>query len=378
MEISAARLAHNLRVVQQSVGAEVDVLAVVKANGYGHGVEVVAPALVAGGAKWLGVTDLEEGLLVRGLVPATRILVMCGMERGDAEGVVANDLTQVIWTAEHVRALDAAAKAVGREAVVHLEVDTGMGRQGAAVGAELETALEALQAAEFVKLEGLMTHFCESEVAGSAVTALQLEKFERATAQVVAAGMTPKLLHVGNSSAVDEGSSMAWVREHAQAMGARTMVRPGLAVYGHCLPLEHASSAGRVVNALQPALTWKTHVIGVREVVAGETVGYGATFTATQPMKLALIPVGYADGFRRAASSGVGDGWVVIAGQRTRVVGRVSMNLTVVDVTSLSEVAVGDVATVLGEGVSAEDHAEWAGTISYDILCGIRARFVLV
>ena len=378
MEISGERLAHNLRVVQQSVGAEVEVLAVVKADGYGHGAEVVAPALVAGGAKWMGVTDLDEGMRVRELLPATRILVMCGMEEGDADALVANDLTQVVWTAEHVRALDAAARAVGREVVVHLEVDTGMGRQGTAVGAELGLVLEALSAAEFVKLEGLMTHFCESEVAGSVVTKLQLEKFERAIAQVMAAGLKPKLLHVGNSSAVDEGSSMAWVRVHAEAIGARAMVRPGLAVYGHCLPVEGASSAGLVVKELQPALTWKTHVIGVREVLAGETVGYGATFTATQPMKLALIPVGYADGFRRAASSGLGDGWVVIAGERAAVVGRVSMNLTVVDVTSLGEIAVGDVATVLGEGVSADDHAAWAGTISYDILCGIRARFLLI
>jgi len=378
VEISGARLAHNLRVVQESVGEDVEVLAVVKANGYGHGAEVVAPALVAGGAKWLGVTDLEEGLLVRGLAPATRILVMCGMESGDAEALVANDLTQVVWTAEHVCALDAAARAVGREAVVHLEVDTGMGRQGAAVGAELDSVLEALRAAEFVKLEGLMTHFCESEVAGSAVTALQLEKFERAITQGVAAGVAPEILHVGNSSAVDEGSSMAWVKSHAQEIGARAMVRPGLAVYGHCLPVEGASATAHLAAKLQPVLTWKTQVIGVREVVAGETVGYGATFTATQPMKLALVPVGYADGFRRAASSGLGDGWVVIAGERAMVVGRVSMNLTVVDVSAISGVAVGDVAVVLGEGVSAEDHAVWAGTISYDILCGIRARFLLI
>jgi len=117
-------------------------------------------------------------------------------------------------------------------------------------------------------------------------------------------------------------------------------------------------------------------VIGVREIEKGTTVGYGATFTAQRKMRIALIPVGYADGFRREASSGVGNGWVMIAGKKARVVGRVSMNLTTVDVTGIDGVQVGSEAVLLGEGVSAEDHARWAGTISYDIVCGVKGNFV--
>ena len=131
-----------------------------------------------------------------------------------------------------------------------------------------------------------------------------------------------------------------------------------------------------LATKLKPALTWKTHVTGLREIEKGTAVGYGATFTAQRRMRIALIPVGYADGFRRAASSGVGNGWVMIAGKKAKVVGRVSMNLTTVDVTGIEGVSVGSEVVLLGEGVSAEDHARWAGTIAYDILCGIKAKFV--
>jgi alanine racemase len=154
------------------------------------------------------------------------------------------------------------------------------------------------------------------------------------------------------------------------------MVRVGFAMYGYCLPID-TGRVGVLSPLLHPALTWKTRVIGVREIYVGDTVGYGATFTAKSLMRLALLPVGYADGLRRAASSGIGNGWVMIAGKRAPVVGRVSMNLTTVDVTEIAGVAVGDEVVLLGEGVSAEDHAEWTGTIAYDILCGIHAKFVL-
>jgi alanine racemase len=183
------------------------------------------------------------------------------------------------------------------------------------------------------------------------------------------------LIHLGNSSAVDEGSTMKWMRETAAAMGARAMVRTGLAVYGYCLDVK--GGEGSLVSRLQPVMTWKTRVVDVREIAAGNTVGYGATFVAEKPMKLALLPVGYADGFRRAGSSGVGDGWVMIAGRRAAIVGRVSMNLTSVDVSG-TDVSVGDEVVLLGEGVTAEDHARWSATISYDILCGVKARFVML
>jgi len=383
VEISKARLKENLRAIQSVAGAGVEVLAVVKANGYGHDAAICGPALVEAKAKWLGVSDVEEGALVRKQLgeSSTRMLVMCGMELGDAPVMAQCGLTPVVWTVEHVAAMEKAARAAGQRLDVHLEIDTGMSRQGAQVGADLAAVLERLARSRWVHCEGVMTHLSCSEVAGSSVTESQQARFAEAIEQVLAVGIQPELVHLGNSSAIDEGSTMKWVRETAKKIGAKSMVRPGLAVYGMCLPIESkngksdAGGKGMLASKLKPALTWKTHVIGVREIEKGTTVGYGATFTAQRKMRIALIPVGYADGFRREASSGVGNGWVMIAGKKAKVVGRVSMNLTTVDVTGM-DVSVGSEVLLLGEGVTADDHARWAGTISYDIVCGVKGNFV--
>jgi len=375
VEISGTRLVENLRVIQAVAGEGVETLAVVKANGYGHGAAIVAQVLVDAGIRWLGVSDVEEGVRVRGMAgDRARVLVMCGMDLGDAPEMVAHGLRPVVWTVEHVEALESAGKAAGRRVEVHLEIDTGMARQGVAVGAELERVLERLAVAEWVRCEGVMSHLSSAEVVGSAVTEAQRSRFALALEQVTAAGIRPELVHLGNTSAVDEGSTMEWMRERAARMGARAMVRTGLAIYGDHLPLE--GGVGLLGSRLKPVMTWKTRVIGLRSIEAGDTVGYGATFTAKAGMRLALLPVGYADGFRREASSGVGDGWVMIAGKKAVVVGRVSMNLMTVDVTG-SGVEVGDEVVLLGEGVTADDHAAWCGTIAYEILCGVRARFEL-
>lgn len=373
IEISGARLAANVAAVRDRVGEQTEVLAVVKADGYGHGTEIVAPVLVDAGIRWLGVNDVEEGAQVRLALGAraARLLVMVGMEACDAEAIVTHHLTPAVWTREHVQALELAAKAAQTVVSVHVEVDTGMARQGAAPGAALSEVFDALASTKHVRCEAVMTHFAESEVASSPVTAAQMLRFEAALQQMRAAGIVPELIHAANSSAIDEGATLTWLQQLAEPLGARVMVRPGYAVYGNCLPVENGQS--HLAAKLQPTLVWKTHVIGLRDVEPGATIGYGATFLASRPMRLALLPVGYADGFRRAASSGLGNGWVMIAGQRAPVVGRVSMNLTVVDVTGVA-VRVGDDATLLGEGVTADDHARWAGTIGYDILCGIRAH----
>ena len=158
------------------------------------------------------------------------------------------------------------------------------------------------------------------------------------------------------------------------------MVRSGLGLYGYCLPVERENgftgvAEGQVQSRLRPVMTWKTRVIGVRDVEAGATVGYNGTFVAPQQMRLALLPIGYADGLRRELSgtSAHPGGWMMVCGQRAPIIGRVSMNLTIVDVTGLAGVAVGDEAVALGDGVTADDHARLAGTIPYEIVCGVRA-----
>jgi alanine racemase len=376
VEISKARLKENFRAVQSVAGAGVEVLAVVKANGYGHDAAICAPVLVGAKARWLGVSDVEEGARVRQALgeSSTRVLVMCGMELGDAAAMAQHGLTPVVWTVEHIAAMERTARAAGHRLDVHLEIDTGMGRQGAHLGKDLAAVLARLVRSRWLHCEGLMSHLSCAEIAESKVTQSQQSRFAEAIAQVLAAGISPELLHLGNSSALDEGSTMSWVRETAKKIGARAMVRTGLAVYGMCLEVQNGK--GHLAAKLKPALTWKTHITGLREIEKGTSVGYGATFTAKRAMRIALIPVGYADGFRRAASSGIGNGWVMIAGKKATVVGRVSMNLTTVDVTGIDGVHVGSEVVLLGEGVSVEDHARWSGTIAYDILCGVKAKFV--
>jgi alanine racemase len=392
IEISEPRLRDNVSVIRAAAGENANVLAVIKADGYGHGAEVIAPVLVDAGVTWLGVGDVDEGTRVRRALGKydAHVLVMCGMEPGDAHRMVEHRLTPVVWTPSHVEALEAAAEKAGRRAAVHLEIDSGMARQGAAPGAELERVVAALHRSKWLRLEGVFSHLSSSEVRDGAHTAMQLERLQRAFDLLKTADgevLIPEWIHLANSSALDEGSTTEWMRGIGAAMRANVLVRPGLAIYGYCLQIEEengggvsssSSPHGELCHRIQPVLTWKTRILTTREIAPGQTVGYGATFVAERPMRLALLPVGYADGFRREASSGIGDGWVRIGGQRAPVVGRVSMNLTVVDVTAIAEAAEGVEVTLLGEGVTAEDHACWSGTIPYEILCGIRSERRLI
>ncbi len=390
LEISGSALRENFGAVQRIAGADAAVLAVVKADAYGHGAELCAPVLVEAGARWLGVSDVEEGAAVRRALQSVeapahddvRVVVMCGMELADAAAMVMHGLTPVVWTEEHVEALERAADASSPDArvAVHLKVDSGMSRQGAQFGEPLARVVARLMDSRSVCCEGVMTHLASSEEVGSAMTAMQRERFADGLEQVFGGGLKPEWVHLANTSAVDEASTTGWLRAVAAKQAAKVMVRTGLALYGHCLPLEEAREGvaePMLATRLQPVLRWKTTVIGLREIAAGERVGYGATWTAAQPTRLALLPVGYADGFRRGASSGVGDGWVAIGGRRALVAGRVSMNLTTVDVTDLPEVRIGDEVTLIGPVVSVEDHARWNGTIPYEILCGVRGHRVL-
>ncbi len=287
----------------------------------------------------------------------------------------------MVWETGHLELLAEAARREGvtQPVPVHVEIDTGMARQGVACGEDLCRLLERIAATPELRLDGVFTHFASTEVAQAAQTREQEHRFEAAMAQVAEAGLRPEWVHVGNSSLIDNGGevgSLRWVSRLAAGVGARAMVRAGLALYGYLLPIEGAGGEelARVRAQVRPVMQWKTRVIGLREVEAGATVGYNGSFVAERGMRLALLPVGYADGLRRELSgcNRKAGGWVMLAGQRAPIVGRVSMNLTVVDVSGIAGVAVGDEATLLGDGVTAEDHARLAGTIAYEIVCGVR------
>jgi alanine racemase len=364
IEISAPRLAANFRVLQQSAGAATEILAVIKANAYGHGALACAPILVRAGARWLGVTCAAEGARVRAALEAETlnadILIMCGFLAEDAAAIAAHNLVPVVWTEEHLRRLD------GTAARVHLEIDTGMGRQGVAPGAELARMLARI-AGSTLKLDGFFTHFRSSEQASSALTAEQQRRFEEAVAQLRESGLRPAWLHAGNSSSVDNPAPPGgWLAGLAAGVGALAMVRTGLALFGYCLPIDGAAPS-RIREELQPVMTWRAAILATRTLAAGDTVGYNATFTAERPMQVALLGAGYADGLRRELSWP--RGWVMLNGRRCAVLGRISMNLTVIDITQIAEP--GAAAILLGDGMTADDHAGLADTIAYEILCGI-------
>jgi len=403
VEIDEARLAENYRIVREAAGDSTEVLAVVKANAYGHGLERCAVALARAGARWLGVADAAEGERARRALEAeeltagpstsaatqpslgmtdsseVNILVMCGvMSSDEANAIAKHRLTPVVWTIEQVELLR------GLGVRVHVEMETGMGRQGIRPGADLDGLLRPIAEAGLM-LDGVCTHFSSAEVAGSERTREQKRRFEAAVAQMKEMGLKPRWVHAGNSSSVDVGEGAAWLEDVARSVGARAMVRSGIALYGYVLPAVGTESKLRA--KLKPVMTWKTRVLDVREVPAGAAIGYSATFTARQAMRVALLPVGYSDGLRRelggsndAANERMG-GWVMVRGseeemRRAPIVGRVSMNLATVDVTGIDGVSVGDEVELLGDGITADDHARTVGTISYEILCGVKGRLL--
>jgi len=393
IEISEERLVTNYRAITDAVGTQTSVLAVVKANAYGHGIEICSVALARAGAPWLGVNGASEGAQVRralaeaGIASEDQpaILVMCGFLPEDVEAIAEYALTPVVWIQEQIGWLQ------GSGLAVHIEVDTGMARQGVHPGKDLDYLLDELSASDLA-LDGVLTHFCEAEVAHSALTQTQERRFEAAIAQVHQRGLAPKWVHAGSSSSVDNpAQSSPWLVDLARCVDARAMVRCGCALYGYCVEIEQhkniaSLSAGRgyvpskLRVALHPVMTWKTRVMDLRDLPAGGTVGYNATFTAPDPMRMALLPVGYADGLRRelSGSNTHTGGWVILHtrdgfAQRAPIVGRVTMNLTMVDVTAIPGVRIGDEVVVLGDGITADDHARLAATIPYEILCAVRA-----
>jgi len=369
IEVSAERLTANYLAIQAAAGPETTVLAVIKANAYGHGAETCAPILVRAGATWLGVTCAAEGARVRKALSAAgleaEILIMSGFLPGDAPLIHQHNLTPVVWTHEQIAALNPGTR-------VHLEVDTGMGRQGIGTGsAEFIQVFLHLRSCALI-LDGIFTHFCSSEIADSQQTALQQQRFEEFVAQLRSLNDTPTWLHAANTAAVDNPPDPTWLPNLAATLNAKTIVRTGLALYGYTLPIENAANP-HILRSIEPVLTWKARVLAVRTLAPGDTVGYNATYTAQNPIRVALIPAGYADGLRRELSSTNArpGGWVMIHNQRAPILGRISMNLTVVDVTRIPAAEPNDEAILLGDGITADDHAALAHTIPYEILCGI-------
>lgn len=363
-EVSLAALGENFHAVQKHVGEGVTICAVVKADGYGHGAIECALALEAQGAPWLGVTDAAEGRALRGAGIWTRILLMTGIWKGEEDGIVAHNLTPTIWETWHIELLEKAARKQQVDLPVHLKVDTGMNRLGATIAA-LPQLCAKLAACEHLHLEGVSTHFASAEVLDAEDAPRQMHVFEEALAVLAAHGLHPPLVHMGNSAAVSARPD-TW----------KTMVRPGILLYGYSLPVMRG---GKVVAEptlpLTPVLTWKTRVLTVKDVAAGEAVGYMGSYITKERSRIAVLPVGYADGYPRLLSNRAR---VIVRGAYAPVVGRISMDLTTVDVGHIPNVAVGDEVVLIGvnngKSVDAVELARLCETVPYEILCGISQR----
>jgi alanine racemase len=365
-EVSLSALRENYRTVADYVGDGVTVCAVVKADAYGHGAVECASALEQEGATWLGVTSLDEAIPLREEGIATRILLMTGFWRGEEEEIVRLGLTPTVWQIDQIELLERAAARLGVLQPIHLKVDTGMGRLGAAPE-DLPGICAVLKSSAHLKLEGLSTHIASSEVLDAPSVGEQLKSFEAARKTLAACGFDPPLIHAANTSAV--------ISHHESW---NSMVRPGLALYGYHLPFERAGRAvsGRALKLpVKPVLTWKTRILSLREMRAGQALGYGGTYVTKAPSRIAILPVGYADGLNRGLSSG---GRVIVREHYAPIVGRISMDLTMVDVTGIPGVEVADEVILLGSSdglsVDAREHAELAHTIPYEILCAISKR----
>ena len=365
-----------------------ELLAIVKADAYGHGLPLCAAAAARVGAKWLGVTSAEEGAAARAVCdaagfPGTKILVIGGPFPGQGTDLIAHRLTAVVWEPWQLDELESAARAARRaphSVPVHLELDTGMSRQGVGLE-ELEGILSRFGSETGLRLDGLMTHLYAADESDGVETRAQMEVLERMLGICAQAGVlsaNPGLwLHVGNSAAVLAGAVPESLKRLCERYGLRPMARPGLALYGlapEFTPGEPEPVA--VLRArLRPVLEWKTRVVSLRTIAPGQVVGYNGTFVATGPMRLALLSVGYADGLKRSLSN---RGSVLIRGQRAPIVGRISMDQTVVDVTEIAGAAAGDEAVLIGrqgsQAITAEDHAAWAQTIPWEIFTSISAR----
>jgi len=366
-EVSLTTLRKNFLTVQKHVGANVTVCAVVKADAYGHGAVECSRGLEAEGAKWLGVTSLDEAIPLREAGIRANILLMTGFWRGEEREIIRLRLTPTVWEPWHIETLETAAAAMGvAQHPVHLKVDTGMGRLGVGIE-QLPGVLAVLKAAKHLVLEGLSTHLASSEVMDAPSVADQERSFDVARRLVREAGMEPTFVHMANTAAVISRRE-TW----------NSMVRPGVALYGYYLPFQRAGrevSGGTLRLPVKPVLTWKTRILSLRDFGANQPLGYGATYVTKAPAHVAVLPVGYADGYNRQLSN---RGRVIVREHYAPIVGRISMDLTLVDVTGIPGISVGDEVILLGacEGLSVDalEHAELANSTPYEILCNISKR----
>ncbi|MHC4841604.1 MAG: alanine racemase [Planctomycetota bacterium] len=351
-EVKTEAVKHNFGVIRKRAeGAQL--MAILKANAYGHGAVDMARLLVDEGVNAIGVGDSGEAIELREAGITCPILIVGGIIPGEAQAVVENDIAINLHTVEMAVELDRVAGEIGKQAEVHLKIDTGMGRLGMQPF-EAVPFLHNLRSLKNLKLTGMCTHFSSPGESSPAYTSQQLEQFHLAVEVVKRLGYDDQTLHTASSLALFDRDDVGF-----------NMIRTGIALWGY-LP-------GRDETELKPALTFKTRILFLKDVPEGAPIGYSRTWYAPQPTRIATLPIGYNDGYPTALSNNAD---VFINGQRCPVVGRVSMDYTTVDVGHLDEVAVGDEVELMGENINLYEVALNAKQIPYEFLCGIGKRVV--
>lgn len=360
VEISLANLAHNCRTLKQQLAPPTQLMAIVKADAYGHGAPRCAQVLEAAGADWFGVALIEEALELRVAGITKPIFCLGGFWPAQANEIITHDLTPALFRLDAAAALNAAARVQGRRLKVHIKVDTGMGRFGLPLS-DLAPFAEAFKQFTNLELDGLMTHLASADDANNTYTEQQLTSYDEALAVLKSHGFEPGWRHLANS---------AGMHGYTQARG--TLVRVGALLYGLTGDI---LKPGATPPDVRPVLSLHSRIAWLKTVPAGTAIGYGSTFVTPRESRIATIPIGYADGLRRDLSN---RGQVLVRGQYAPIAGRVSMDLTMLDVTDVPGVALDDEVVLLGaqqaQRISAEAIAALLATVSYEVVTGISAR----
>ena len=357
-EINLSNLLHNLNQVRRKIPSGCKILAVVKANAYGHGSIEVSRELENAGVDMLGVATVDEGARLREAGISKDILVLGLIYDDRVPDIIKWRLTPVVYTQAVVKSLSDASCSAGITSPVHVKVDTGMKR----IGVDSDDATEfvsEISKLKGIRIEGLMTHFAEADLDDKDFVREQLSRFLAACKRIEQAGIRIPLRHVANSAAIIDMKET-----HLD------MVRPGIMLYGY----PPSPQLGENVD-LKQVMTLKSRIIYLKNVPPKTGISYGRIYTTNRETIVATLPIGYADGFSRSLSN---TGQVIVRGTRVPVIGRVCMDMTMVDVTDIPGVAVGDEVTIIGgmngKGIYADDIARWTGTISYEVLCRIGER----
>ena len=366
-EVSVSAIARNLHTVKKHVGPKTQILAVVKSNAYGMGAVPVAKALEKEGAEQFGVTCANEGVELREAKIRKPILVLTGFWPGEEKRFIEYRLTPALIRLEDVKSYERAAKAarLKSRARFHLKINTGMNRLGI-LPSELEAFAAALADSPHIQLEGTFTHFASAEDFSARQTVDQEELFKQCLERLRGLGISPGIVHMANSGAICARPS-TWAN----------MVRPGAILYGYYQSFDPPDKGQEIRDRLrvEPSLSLRAKIITLRDLPAGQPVGYSARFVTQQPSRIAVINAGYADGILRQRTN---RGCALLRGRRVPLVGAISMDLTTLDVTSVPEAKLGDVVTIYGRDGNAEirvsDVAAEIGTVTSDLLCALGRR----